>query len=327
MAAAARPRAWLVGRLDRLLPDRALARRPRARRGSRSGASSTASLASVPDIDLDFPRDIREKLILAVHDRFGRERSGADRGVLDLPLAQRHPRARQGARSAAARSRPPGAGLRRLARRARGRRARAASEGVRERSHDRASARSRTSAARSPGLPRHLSQHPGGMIVSTGPLADLVPLVPAAMEGRQICQWDKDSCADAGFLKIDLLGLGMLSAVEGCVDLIARARGETIDLSRAPLDDTRHVCRDPGRRHRRRLPDRVARADADAAAHAAREPRGSHGRGRARAAGADPGRRRASLPRAPRGGAERTRATASPTTIRCWPRRSPTRSA
>ena len=75
------------------------------------------------------------------------------------------------------------------------------------------------------------------MIVSTGPLAELVPLVPAAMEGRQICQWDKDSCADAGFLKIDLLGLGMLSAVEECVDLIARARGETIDLSRAPLDD------------------------------------------------------------------------------------------
>ena len=75
------------------------------------------------------------------------------------------------------------------------------------------------------------------MIVSTGPLAELVPLVPAAMEGRQICQWDKDSCADAGFLKIDLLGLGMLSAVEECVDLIARARGETIDLSRIPLDD------------------------------------------------------------------------------------------
>src|SRR5581483_150531 len=54
---------------------------------------------------------------------------------------------------------------------------------------------------------------------------------------RQICQWDKDSCADAGFLKIDLLGLGMLSAVEDCVDRIARLRGTTIDLSRIPLDD------------------------------------------------------------------------------------------
>ena len=87
------------------------------------------------------------------------------------------------------------------------------------------------------GLPRHLSQHPGGMIVSTRPLVDCVPLVPAAMEGRQMCHWDKDSCADAGFLKIDLLGLGMLSAVERCVEEIARTRRERIDLSRIPFDD------------------------------------------------------------------------------------------
>ena len=57
------------------------------------------------------------------------------------------------------------------------------------------------------------------------------------MAGRQICQWDKDSCSDAGFLKIDLLGLGMLSAVEDCVEQIAEAYGEPIDLSRIPLDD------------------------------------------------------------------------------------------
>jgi len=87
------------------------------------------------------------------------------------------------------------------------------------------------------GLPRHLSQHSGGMVVSTRPLVDCVPLVPAAMEGRQLCQWDKDSCADAGFLKIDLLGLGMLSAVERCVEEIARTRSECIDLSRIPFDD------------------------------------------------------------------------------------------
>src|SRR6267143_923020 len=87
------------------------------------------------------------------------------------------------------------------------------------------------------GLPRHISQHPGGMVISTRPLIDLVPVQPAAMAGRQICQWDKDSCGDAGFLKIDLLGLGMLSAIEDAVDRIARLRGETIDLSRVPLDD------------------------------------------------------------------------------------------
>jgi error-prone DNA polymerase len=75
------------------------------------------------------------------------------------------------------------------------------------------------------------------MVISTRPLVDLVPVQPAAMAGRQICQWDKDSCGDAGFLKIDLLGLGMLSAIEDAVDRIARLRGETIDLSRIPLDD------------------------------------------------------------------------------------------
>src|SRR5438270_9654852 len=57
------------------------------------------------------------------------------------------------------------------------------------------------------------------------------------MEGRQMVQWDKDSCGDAGFLKIDLVGLGMLSAVERCVEEIARVHGERIDLSRIPFDD------------------------------------------------------------------------------------------
>src|SRR5438093_2308315 len=107
------------------------------------------------------------------------------------------------------------------------------------------------------GLPRHISQHPGGMVISSRPLVELVPVQPAAMAGRQMCQWDKDSCSDAGFLKIDLLGLGMLSAVEDCVEQIAlrgrshgqsphdpseaptsrRLGGEPIDLSRIPLDD------------------------------------------------------------------------------------------
>ena len=59
----------------------------------------------------------------------------------------------------------------------------------------------------------------------------------AILEGRTIVQWDKDSCGDAGFLKIDLLGLGMLSAVEECVTEVARATGEVVDLSRIPLDD------------------------------------------------------------------------------------------
>jgi error-prone DNA polymerase len=75
------------------------------------------------------------------------------------------------------------------------------------------------------------------MVISTRSLVDICPVQPAAMEGRQLVQWDKDSCADAGFLKIDLLGLGMLSAVERCVEEIARVRSERIDLSRIAMDD------------------------------------------------------------------------------------------
>jgi error-prone DNA polymerase len=87
------------------------------------------------------------------------------------------------------------------------------------------------------GLPRHISQHVGGMIISSRPLVEIVPLEPAAWEGRVLCQWDKDSCEDAGFIKIDFLALGMLSAVEECVDLIAERDGQAPDLSRIDFQD------------------------------------------------------------------------------------------
>ena len=151
------------------------------------------------------------------------------------------------------------------------------------------------------GLPRHLSQHSGGMIVSTRPLVDCCPVLPAAMEGRQLCQWDKDSCADAGFLKIDLLGLGMLSAVERCVESIARTRGERVDLSRIPVRRRRHLRGDPGGRHDGRLPDREPRADAVAVPHAPAVAGRPHDPGRDRAPGADPRRRGQPLHRAPAG--------------------------
>src|SRR4029079_7321171 len=187
-------------------------------------------------IDLDFPRDIREKLILAVHDRFGRERSA-------LIAAFSTYRSRSAIRELGKALGLPPPDLDRLARGSdgygaeRGGEELAQTDGVRERSHDRRFKALAHLCGEIAGLPRHLSQHPGGMIVSTGPLAELVPLVPAAMEGRQLCQWDKDSCADAGFLKIDLLGLGMLSAVEDCREQVAVGRGTSVDLSRIPLDD------------------------------------------------------------------------------------------
>jgi len=236
------------------------------------GRFLSEGLHALPDIDLDFPRDIRAALIPRVHEHFGREHSalvaafptyrarGAIRELgkaLGLPAGEIERLARNsegwdaraigrdiaatfGAAGATAANAGDGGG-----------KARAGPPGI-----DVATARmvggplatdQRYStgrwawlaflAAQIHGLPRHLSQHSGGMVVATRPLIDCCPIVPAAMAGRQIVQWDKDSCADASFLKIDLLGLGMLSAVERCVELIAHTRGEQIDLSRIPPED------------------------------------------------------------------------------------------
>jgi error-prone DNA polymerase len=192
---------------------------------------------SMPDIDLDFPRDIRERLIEEVIRRYGAEHAAL---VAAFPTFRIRMAVRELGKALAL----PDADLERISRLAD---AWSHSGAVAEElmrlpdgEQKLASPRWRALAflaREAAGLPRHLSQHSGGMIVSARPLVELVPVVPAAFPGRQLCQWDKDSCADAGFVKIDLLGLGMLSAVEDCVDMIARARGETVDLSRIPLDD------------------------------------------------------------------------------------------
>src|SRR4051794_10684005 len=206
------------------------------RAGLSLGRFLNRELVSVPDIDLDFPRDIREKLIVAVCERYGREHS-----ALVASFSTYH--ARGAIRDVGKALGLPFAELERLARLTDGNPYRVREELAKLPDADakRASPRWRAFAelcGEIGGLPRHVSQHPGGMVISTRPLVELVPVQPAAMAGRQLCQWDKDSCSDAGFLKIDLLGLGMLSAVEDCVEQIANLRGEPIDLSRIPLDDT-----------------------------------------------------------------------------------------
>jgi error-prone DNA polymerase len=193
-------------------------------------------LSSVPDIDLDFPRDIREKLIVRVTERYGREHAA-------LVASFATYRSRGAIRDVGKALGLPFADLERLAKLTDGWNAQRVAEELAllpDAKRKLVSPRWRAFAelcGEIAGLPRHISQHPGGMVISSRPLVELVPVQPAAMAGRQMCQWDKDSCADAGFLKIDLLGLGMLSAVEECVDLVARTRDEKIDLSRIPLDD------------------------------------------------------------------------------------------
>ena len=192
--------------------------------------------ATMPDIDLDFPRDIREVLIPRVHERYGAEHSAL---VAAFPTY----RPRGAVRDLGKALGLPQKEIEKVA----------GMVGFHERSGEiekdvvAAIGPERAADGRwqvllqlcpeAMGLPRHASQHSGGMVISTRPLIDVCPVVPAAMEGRQIVQWDKDSCNDAGFLKIDLLGLGMLSAVERCVDEVARTRRESLDLSRIPFDD------------------------------------------------------------------------------------------
>ncbi|HIN50396.1 MAG TPA: DNA polymerase III subunit alpha, partial [Gemmatimonadetes bacterium] len=194
------------------------------------------ALRSVPDIDLDFPRDIREQLILRVYEKYGYEHTGLvctfptyrlksavrEIGkVLDLPMGELEKLSKLSEHRSAAGLADEIAGLPEF--------------------KDRADAqlwRLLGSLAEDvAGLPRHISQHPGGMIISSRPLVEIVPLEPAAWEGRVLCQWDKDSCDDAGFIKIDFLALGMLSLVEESIDLIAERHGKAPDLSRIDFED------------------------------------------------------------------------------------------
>lgn len=223
--------------------------------------------ATLPDIDLDFPRDVREVLIPRVHEKYGDEKAAL---VATFPTY----RARGSIRELGGALGLPAAELERVARgsegwsgsavaddiasalRIRAGHAAGNHEGQRTRTERDAMMRAVEAdpddvgaglpgrwawlarlSAMAHGLPRHLSQHPGGMIIATRPLIDCCPVVPSAMAGRQMVMWDKDSCSDAGFAKIDLLGLGMLSCVARTVDLISERRGEVVDLSRIPLDD------------------------------------------------------------------------------------------
>ncbi len=194
-------------------------------------------LTALPDIDLDFPRDIREVLIPRIHDRYGHDRSAL---VAAFATYQVRSAVRDFAKVLGL---PPGE-IERLARTVD---PWLPGNDIQREVAEMEPGRSGKSSSRwralvglaraAAGLPRHQSQHPGGMVIATQPLIDLCPIQPAAMEGRQMVQWDKESCADAGFLKIDVLGLGMLSAVERCVEEIARTRNERIDLSRIDFAD------------------------------------------------------------------------------------------
>jgi error-prone DNA polymerase len=193
------------------------------------------TLASVPDIDLDFPREIREELIRRVYTRYGSEHVGL---VCSFPTY----RLRSAVREIGKALDLPLGEIELVAKLSDSR-----TDGLSDELEHLPGFEGRRDAplwkelcelaAEIRGLPRHVSQHPGGMIISSRPLIELVPLERAAMEDRVVCQWDKDSCDDARFIKIDFLALGMLSLVEECVELIARRTGTPPDLSRIDFED------------------------------------------------------------------------------------------
>ena len=87
------------------------------------------------------------------------------------------------------------------------------------------------------GFPRHMGTHPGGFVLTADRLDELVPIAPAAMDGRQVIEWDKDDIDTLRFMKVDVLGLGMLGCMRRAFELLTEHRGVTLDLATIPAED------------------------------------------------------------------------------------------
>ena len=193
-------------------------------------------MASVPDIDLDFPRDIREELIKRVHKHWGWDRAALTGMISTYKM--------KGAiRDLGKALGLPFQDIDRLAKRVESWNAASLQEEM-ERLPEFSD---RTDApvwrdmidlsTQLNGFPKYLAQHPGGMIISSSPLSEIVPVQQSAIDDRFICHWDKDAIGDAGFVKIDFLALGALSQMQDALQLIEERTGHYIDLSRVDFKD------------------------------------------------------------------------------------------
>jgi len=196
------------------------------------------TMTNVPDIDLDFPRSIREELILRTHQKWGWEHAaltgtivtyqikGAVRDLgkaLGLPEVEIDHLAKQADWGSAKKL---GRKMERM-------------PNFKDKIDVPVWRDLVRLAAELDGFPRYAGQHPGGMILSSTPLIDIVPVQRGAIEGRYVCQWDKDSIDDAGFVKIDFLALGALSQLQDAIELIKARTGERIDMSRIDFEDAK----------------------------------------------------------------------------------------
>ncbi|HRE81194.1 MAG TPA: error-prone DNA polymerase [Opitutaceae bacterium] len=191
---------------------------------------------SWPDIDLDFPSgDRREKVIQEVYRRYGRLGAAMTANVICY-------RGRSSVREI---GKVLGFGEDALDRfsglyangdfpETLGLQKQLSMAGVNSR-HPRASALARL-CEQIEGMPRHLGQHSGGMVICQGSLGQVVPLENASMPDRTVCQWDKEDCENLGIVKIDFLGLGMMAVIQDSLELVAK-KGGPRDLHEIPEDD------------------------------------------------------------------------------------------
>ena len=187
-----------------------------------------------PDIDVDFEHERREEVLQYIFDRYGRDRAGMTAAVISYrPRSAIRDIARAMALSADATDRLAGQlehvdSEEQLPQR------------LQEGGLDPGSLLGRRILDLLKSLlnfPRHLSQHPGGMVMSRGPLSELVPVENAAMPGRTVIQWDKDDLDALGLLKVDCLSLGMLSCIRRAFDLVERHHERVLTLANVPSED------------------------------------------------------------------------------------------
>ncbi|NQT36969.1 MAG: error-prone DNA polymerase, partial [Planctomycetes bacterium] len=196
-----------------------------------------------PDIDVDFEHQRREEVLQYLYEKYGRDRAGMTAEVITY-------RPRSAVRDV---GKALGFSLDRVDRLAKSiehfhgepeldRRCREA--GIDPQSH---SGRQLVELVdQLVGFPRHLSQHTGGMVMTRGPLCEMVPIENAAMPDRTVIQWNKDDLDELGILKVDCLALGMLSAIHRCFDLVQRHHDRRLTLANVPADDRRvydMICR------------------------------------------------------------------------------------
>ena len=187
-----------------------------------------------PDIDVDFEHERREEVIQYIYAKYGRDKAGLTATVI-------HYRARSALREVGKAMGLSGDRVSALSGQVWGwSKEGLPAERVRELGLDPEEPRLKQTLALTReliGFPRHLSQHVGGFVMTRGPLCEIVPIENAAMEDRTVIEWDKDDLDALGMLKVDVLGLGMLTCLHKAFDLLRRHHGWDLDLASVPPED------------------------------------------------------------------------------------------